>query len=297
MFLHFKCFDCGKIYAVKMVSGVDTVAPKCPRCHGDTIRSGTGSTKIRGVAILLTPAALDRYARPARSAAEGSEAKTALQLKRKRVDDSSSESSESEDESDDDYLPQPPRPFNVRMRLTIAAYQARGHHPNDVACVLRQTRNVLTTAGRLDLNKVMGQHLPPPALPKWPAWRHHGTTSYATNPKASSEWCHLVADSLGGPSIPANLVAASYSANTYMCAMEVMLKGQGGLTIDVTVHCSVPHFGEWIYYRILQRASNQSFLEEIDAQATGFAAADLTDVQTRLQAWLAARGIVVARSP
>jgi hypothetical protein len=142
----------------------------------------------------------------------------------------------------------------------------------------------------------MGKHLGSPTPPKYPAWRHAGTTRYSTDKFKSSEWCHLVADSLGGPSVPANLVAASFSANTYMAALEALLKGQSGLTIEVTVHCSAPYLGEWIFYRIRQRSSGHVYDASIDARASAFSLADLTRVQQDLQKWLGTRGIKVKLS-
>jgi hypothetical protein len=163
--------------------------------------------------------------------------------------------------------------------------------------VLMMTRDIFNTAGRLDLNRVMGKHMGPPAPSKYPAWRYVGSTSYSVNRFDSSEWCHLVADSLGGPSEPSNLVAASFSANTYMAALEALLKGQSALSLSVTAHCSAPNLGEWIFYRIRHRQSGKSYDEAIDARASGFNAANLTSVQTNLQRWLAARGIHVNLSP
>lgn len=306
MYLHFRCIPCNKVYALQKSLWDQTHRrdddPLCRSCKGQTLASGSGARKLRGGAILLTAAAASRRERMARITTRRSKARAeevharrhgSLAFDSDLSDDSDSDSSD----SDDDYLPQPDRPYNIRMRLTQGAYRARGHHDRDAGCVQRMAGSILGTAGRLDLNRVMGRHMGPPTPSNYPAWRHVGAPSYAVDRFSSCEWCHLIADSLGGPSEPRNLVAASFCANTYMAAVETLLKGQSALSLTVTVHCSAPYLGEWIYYRIDHRSSGQSYDVSIDARADGFCARDLRDVQTALQTWLAARGIDVDISP
>ena len=307
MYLHFRCVPCKRVYALQADANRSVKSraptPDCRSCNQPTSASGFGARKLRSGAILLTAAALSRTAGRMRQAAVRTAAKrdalvSARRAAQRRGDqDSSDESDEELLDDDDEFLPTPNVPFNIRMRLTQAPYVARSHYSHDAGCVLMATRSIYNTAGRLDLNLVMGKHMGHPAPRNYPAWRYVGSTAYSINRFDSSEWCHLVADSLGGPSEPGNLVAASFSANTYMAALEALLKGQSALSLTVTAHCSAPNLGERIFYRIHHRQSGKIYDQTIDARAPGFNAANLTNVQTNLQAWLAARGIHVNLSP
>lgn len=266
--------------------------------------SGYGAKKLRSGAILLTAAALSRRGREQRLVVKRHREMRQQIMMQHRLKASSSEGV-SDDESDvaeevdddDEFLPTPNHCYNIRMRLTRNAYNARVNYNYDAGCVLTMRRGILGTAGRLNLNEVMGRYIGPPTPVNYPAWRHVGSTRYSINKFASSEWCHLVADSLGGPSTPPNLVAASFSANTYMAAIEALLQGQSALTLDITVRCSAAHLGEWIFYRIVHNASGHTYDVHIDARADFFSVSDLDTVQSSLQTWLAAHGIKVKLSP
>lgn len=307
MYIHFRCSNqkCLKLYAVSVPreqAGVTPTKhpspPMCRACDKPTVRAGYGAGKVRKGAIELTAAAIERRDQRSRQAVVDSRKQRDARFAAHRgISVDSDDGEDEEDEGDEDFLPRPDHTYNLRMRLTPGHYAARHNYGYDASCVLRQQRDVLATAGRLNLNLVMGRALGAPRPFNLPAWKHAGTTKHSVDKYASSEWCHLVADSLGGPSVPLNVAAASYSANTYMAAMEVMLKGQASLTLEVTFRCSAPHVGEWIFYRITHRPSGQFTLVEIDARAGGFSATDLTNVQTALRAWLAARGIAVQLTP
>ena len=178
MYLHFRCVPCNKVYALQKSPWDRTHRrdddPLCRSCKGQTLASGSGARKLRSGAILLTAAATSRRERTARVTTRQNKARAedvrarrhgSLAFDSDLSDDSDSDSSD----SDDDYLPQPDRPYNIRMRLTQGAYQARLHHGHDAGCVLRMERGILGTAGRLDLNRVMGRHMGPPTPASYPA--------------------------------------------------------------------------------------------------------------------------------
>lgn len=299
MYVHFRCLPpCQKIYAIRTNNPLKEVPPTCRACTKVTRLSGTGAQRLRKGAIELTPAASGRTVRSnALEKLRNRKRDEEIMERRLRAAaelDEAEDSSESDDEDDPDFLPPKSHDYNIQMRLTTSPYAARATYGHDATHLQNKRNQILGTAGRLNLNKVMGDFLGAPDPGRYAAWKHTGAPKYSDNKVASSEWCHLIADSLGGPSVPGNLVAASYCANTYMAAIEVLLKGQSGLTLDVTVHCSAPHIGEWIHYKIVDTANPAHFYDvSIDALAAGFNGTDLDRVQLALQAWLRGRGIVV----
>lgn len=301
MYVHFRCIRCKRVYGLQTTDPIRVQTPTCRSCNRPTNRSGLGAQSLRKGAIELSAATLSRQTRAAAAQNHARQHREAKLMERRHMAAAQlspdQDYVEVEDTDDQDFLIQSSHGYNIRMRLTPGPYQARATYGHDSSCVLRVSRDIQGTAGRLNLNDVMGRHFGAAQPARYSAWRHAGTTDYSVDKFASSEWCHLVADSLGGPSEPSNLVAASFSANTYMAALEGLLKGQAALQLQVTVHCSASHIGEWIFYRILHRPTGQICDFQIDAQAGGFSANDLATQQGRLQTWLAGRGIRVQLSP
>jgi hypothetical protein len=110
----------------------------------------------------------------------------------------------------------------------------------------------------------------------------NGVVRTGEEPKkgADFEWCHLIADSLGGPTEQANLACATYHANTAMLCIERELKGKTYL--DVRVEMDVrrgTHIAEKITYQIRKTPSHSKkrqkvgetkiFTETIDGLASG----------------------------
>lgn len=181
------------------------------------------------------------------------------------------------DEDDVDWLP-PPR-YNITMRLTGAARTHRdiagvicpGEHQLDTGW-----QRVAAAAGRLSANGIM----------RGSAQRHSGRgVSYRRNAKRSEEWCHLIADSLGGVTTPRNLVAASYSANTMMGAIEKCLHGRAEFEVRVIAYCSAPHVAEFFSYGIRHHTSHQALIFSIDAANTEFSLADVSFVANAFKDW------------
>ena len=313
MYMHYRCGKPhNRLYAIQMDDPpggrVGLKAPRaqydCPGCGNELRQSGRGAKRPAPGAIVMTAARLEGRARTQRASVKRgqkfAENRRLAMARQRQQDDSSGEDSSDEEEDDDqddvDYAPKPEHSYNIRMRTTSKTYSYRASFTYDSSCVLQYHGDIRATAGRLALNSVMGRYLGIPSPSNLPAWQHAGTVRYSVNKAQSSEWCHLVADSLGGPSVPQNLVAASYSANTYMAALEVLLKGQTDLAVEVKVRCSQPHVAEYIYYRILHRKRAKLYQVEIDGRADGFSDADLDRVQVALQSWLSGVGIKVNRS-
>lgn len=310
-YLHFRCKPpCNRVYALQRdgerdIKDITKVsAPVCRACgNKKTISSGSGAKKPRSGAIVLTEASLARLARPKRLTVREHSNRVAARQEEERMLDVEVgvvEDPDENEEEDDNYVGES-HTYNIRMRLTPGPYQARPTRGmiDTNATLPMLNRPIAGTAGRLNLNDVMGKHLGvlTVATPKYSAWRHVGGPPYNQRTKFRSyEWCHLVADSLGGPSTPDNLVAASFCANTFMAALEAMLKAQTALSLSVTAHCTSPHAADFIEYVITHRATQKSIKFEIDALAMGFSAADLTTYQTQLQKWLQTVGINAALS-
>lgn len=77
------------------------------------------------------------------------------------------------------------------------------------------------------------------------------------------EWNHLIADCLGGPTEPHNLVAASAACNSFMLNIESCLRGKGHISLVVTAFCNAANIAEWIKYEIINKGKSKIY--NIDA--------------------------------
>lgn len=91
--------------------------------------------------------------------------------------------------------------------------------------------------------------------------------------RKSLEWCHLVADSLGGDTSADNLVAASYAANTFMLTIESRLQSKSALQVEVTARCSKDNCAELILYKIIRQDGKEQTWR-IDARNDNFSEDD-----------------------
>ncbi|WNG35720.1 hypothetical protein F0U61_20145 [Archangium violaceum] len=110
---------------------------------------------------------------------------------------------------------------------------------------------------------------------------------YNGDPQNNEEWCHLLAASLGGATVPKNLVAASYSANTFMLVIESLIRGNSNVQVEVEAHCSRQHVAEWIVYKVRSKKDRRSNIQfNIDAKCTDFTATDGSIVGNYMGYWL-----------
>jgi len=190
-------------------------------------------------------------------------------------------------EADPEYVPNVP--FNPAMRMTDPSWGNATCRNPLTAAALVQTPFTMTTpdftisvkAGRpADTGSTMAAALPVAPLKKvsaytWANWGQNPATRgmrYTVDKKRSLEWCHLIADSLGGPTHADNLVAASYGANTFMMTIEEQLNAKSTLNVQVTVTCSGDHVAEFIYYTV--KKGNASRMWIIDGRNDNFCWAD-----------------------
>ena len=177
------------------------------------------------------------------------------------------EEMEPDDPDDFDFFPEPEKPFNPAMRYTPdgdgkyvgRAFDISGCNPK---CKMTRSKQVKGAKGRLNVTgAVMRQHYKPLVrLPKKMSslsayyWANLTCAprglAHSVNKKKSLEWCHLIADSLGGGTSPRNLVAASFAANTYMLAIEEQLQNKREFWLDIEAYCEDNHVAEFITYTI-----------------------------------------------
>jgi hypothetical protein len=191
---------------------------------------------------------------------------------------------------DSEYVPQVD--FKPNMRFTDASGPSMTQRVPSAVTGLVQTafemvspaHTITTKAGRADTGTVMASALTsskPRTLAAY-TWANWGSVSpargmpYNKNKYCSLEWCHLVADSLGGPTTSDNLVAASYAANTFMMTIEEKLNAKSTLSIQVKADCSTDHVAEFIYYTVNKGNSNKTWT--IDARNDYFTKADYETV-------------------
>jgi hypothetical protein len=192
------------------------------------------------------------------------------------------EDDEPEEEEDLPWAPSPT--YNIGMRLTAGAGRScRVFFQQNALYLKTRSGMVAPSPGRGNQNGVMGIE----------AWRHVDPNGapYSQNPKNSFEWCHLIADSLGGPTIPGNLVAASYGCNTEMNTIEHRIMGRTELLVGVVARCSREHVAEMIEYTISYNNKNPRFELTIDARNQNFTKEDHEDLIGEINDWLKQMGL------
>lgn len=202
------------------------------------------------------------------------------QSKEEKKDDLAAKKAE---ETDPEF--EPAKNFNPAMRYTTGSYSGRARNltlydPNhEKDSKLTQVagaanRPVATSVAMAAALKATIGSRPQISAYSWVNWNKlvKRGKPFKTSPKESFEWCHLVADCLGGPTDVSNLVAASYCANTFMLVIEQKLQSKTDLKVQVVVDCSEPHVAEFIRYTV--HKGNKSKEWVIDARAIEFSASD-----------------------
>lgn len=100
------------------------------------------------------------------------------------------------------------------------------------------------------------------------------------------EWCHLVADSLGGPTDKTNLVAGHYAVNTFMLAIEQVLNNRQAkdLKVKVTAYCKIDYIADFIHYQVFNLLDKLLFELIIDGHISQFSEVDYDLVQKEVRA-------------
>lgn len=271
-------------------------APYANQGYGGAAAASATSRPYSALAASNIASGDDPYRRPT-AAAAGIPRFGGARPAAAAVDNQSEDEEESKmQDGDDDFLIVPPRPYNIGMRLTpadhIPRHQVDLETRPDAGFRKRMTQKVGSSPKRDNAATIMGRALG--YSTKCEAWRHAGAVAYTTNKFSSYEWCHLIADSLGGVTAENNLVAASFSANTHMGALEMLLKGQSSLLLQVTANCQLEHLAISIEYTIRCPAKNKRYSVLIDGTVGNFSEVDVLREQGKLRAWLKECDIDVA---
>lgn len=112
------------------------------------------------------------------------------------------------------------------------------------------------------------------------------------------EWCHMIADSLGGPTSQANLFCGTFHANTAMLCIESVLRGRTDFEVQVEVEQRAGTvLGERITYRIRRarkggepKRVRSTFEQVIDGLATGCTKLDGEALSGEVRKWLREHG-------
>lgn len=212
-----------------------------------------------------------------------------------QADDSDVEGdSDGDDESSADEYFEKCSTFNHSMRLTgdggSPGYhsQARTIFNNLDAThrIVKGQRVQGSAANSLDKQTLMAKKLGPGLGNKLSASVYMGLTGKTKDNKA--EWCHVIADCLGGMTVAENLFAGSFACNSYMEAIETSIKGHA-FQLDITVDCSKAHCGSRVVYKISHKTKSMTWT--IDAQAKYFNADDQGQVFNEAQEFVKTSGI------
>jgi hypothetical protein len=101
------------------------------------------------------------------------------------------------------------------------------------------------------------------------------------------EWCHMIADYLGGATKKENLSCGGKHANTHMEVIEHHLMGRTEFEVSVEVQerentC----FAEYLIYRGRSRGAPPEWSAQIDSISAGFSLEDKQKVDTELGLWI-----------
>ena len=272
------CFNRDQNSGLLISQNGDKHIRTCPYCGQDTAqlkrayKNRTGQVK-QAVTFDVAQKKAERGTRKGRPSA-----KYMANLGKEAVDEN--------ELSDPEYVPQVD--FTPNMRFTDASGPSMTQRVPSTVTGLVQTpfemisksHTITNKAGRGDTGAVMALALTFPKPKKLSAytWANWGGVSpargmpYTKNKYCSLEWCHLIADSLGGPTMCDNLVAASYAANTYMMTIEEKLNAQSNLSIQIKAECSRDHVAEFIYYTVIKGNSQNTWT--IDARNDYFTMAN-----------------------
>jgi hypothetical protein len=294
MFLYI-CFDCTnarqgyKDTKINRVSNGGQII-ECPRCQRKTLKFQRPFQRLAG--------AIKGARTPEQESASISRAERQQKAKRRfdqvmvADDDDPPPSSKRSNtlEDDEEYVPK--AIFSPSMRLTSNSLggptmRATNEIRSKVVAsfkLMSPDTKITAAVGRSDTGTVMGKYLSPNyyrtlSAHRWANWHwlqnpppsasmrnlNVRGAPYTTDKFRSLEWCHLVADSLGGATAGNNLVAASFGANTHMLAIESCLHARTDVTIRVTAHCSHENCAEFIVYEIINR-STKALAIGIDAR-------------------------------
>ncbi len=247
-YVNFVCVDCDRTYSRSAVRAV-----RCPDDANHRIGRVWGSKK-QNVKFARPDDAI--YKRSKRKITKTRKAQESVrqelfddQLRRLGFDDLDDD----DKDTGEDYDYANPANFNPNMRYTNSKGSGRACRDwsglrfkhSKASGVVR----IANAVGRPESpGSVMGKALGVKAKSAQ-RWAGRGKP-YKVNRFASLEWCHLQADSLGGPTSVDNLVAASFAANTEMLVIEHELKGKTQFGVEVGAFGDAPHVAEFIEYKV-----------------------------------------------
>jgi hypothetical protein len=200
-------------------------------------------------------------------------------------DDEFEDSKQETKEAKDDPAWAPPPKYTIDQRLTSGPRRTyRQKFSHNLNLLKTNSGDVLADSpGRGNANGVMGGT----------AWQRvdPNGTPYKDDPKNSFDWCHLIADSLGGKTEVVNLVAASYGCNTEMSVIERRLKARTELSLEVKAYCSRKDIAEYIEYVVRYGTNAKVFRRWIDGTNKAFTKLDQLDLELLVDKWIADMGL------
>lgn len=187
-----------------------------------------------------------------------------------------------EDESADDPEWAPPPEHDVTQRLTTTASTLRQ--------VFHSPRVVLTTAWTSVRPALRGPRNTKAVMDNQTADEYatqHGADIAAGR---EFEWCHMIADCLGGATKKENLFCGGKHANTHMEVIEHHLMGRTEFEVSVEVQARENTcFAEYLIYRVRSGAGQTEWSATIDSLSAGFSREDKQKVDTELGLWIRMR--------
>jgi hypothetical protein len=282
---NFTCTNCFRKW-----TGVTTPAfVKCARCKGVAHQVIARKRRKDAIKPVFDTNSLNIHSRPTRNARPPTrlaDQQMAFLVKELgENDDMEMDVDLPEDEIDDEYVPS--ADFNPDLRFTSAGEFDKAQFLFGVTKATPWTK-ITGKAGRGNTAAQFGGE----------SAELHGSRfepQYHGQPPATGtsrfEWCHLIADSLGGPTNANNLFCGTYHANTAMLCIEKVLRGKTHLEvkIDVTIRAKT-ELGLIINYQVRNPRSSNIFSKRIDGLATGCTKSDGTKLSGEVRKWVGRYG-------
>lgn len=290
---NFRCETCGNKWTAQTR---EPKAVKCMPCNRKGLATKVTSRRRRKDATkrVADTSSLNIHSRPKRNAPRkplnlSDEQKEDLlrqaELAQAEHDEDEMDE-EPEDEEDEEYVPSPD--FNPDLRFTGAGTfkPAKFHFGTHVKST--PWTRVTGKAGRgntaAQFNNTTAEQYGTQHAPGYVG------QAPATG-QSRFEWCHLIADSLGGPTSQANLFCGTYHANTAMLCIEKVLRGKTQLEVKIEVILDqATHMGLLVNYRFRHPKSAKEFAASIDAQATGCTKQEGTALSGEARKWIGKYG-------
>jgi hypothetical protein len=279
---HFKCSNCG----FKWTGAADPKTVRCVKCPG-VAHTVSARKQRKGAKTVLDVSTLNVHSRTIRKKTRRDIGLTPKQLAFLAEQIGEDDDEDDDMEVDNEFLPSPA--FNPALRFSgTGEFDKIPVFPGHTTTKATPWTTIGPPAGRQSTAAQFGGETAEQHGQKFaPHWK--GAPSISGN--SNFEWCHLIADSLGGATTANNLFCGTYHANTAMLCIESVLRAQTQLEVKVDVTMQLnSHLGLIIDYQVRNPNSGKIFSTKIDGLATGCMLGPGKKLSGEVKSWIGKHG-------